>query len=160
MRKSEKWKRGLRICVTWHNRRLFRRFSFTLKLKNSHRNHFSFHIFEHVTLNFKKWRDMNDFWGENIFCEVGSNNEKAPKGKIDKAPKIMNHNLTEAMSHHLTEWFNQFVPNPRSWFEGMISENCDSLLEIQFFTELEEFICNTYVTYDMYWNMWLLGTYF
>lgn len=42
----------------------------------------------------------------------------------------------------------------------MIPENCDSLLEIQFFTELEEFICNTYVTYDMYWNMWLLGTYF
>ena len=39
---------------------------------------------------------MNDFWGENIFCEVGSNNEKAPKGKIDKAPKIMNHHLDDS----------------------------------------------------------------
>lgn len=46
---------------------------------------------------------MNDFWGENIFCEVGSNNEKAPKGKTDKAPKTMNHNLTEALSHKLIE---------------------------------------------------------
>jgi len=47
---------------------------------------------------------MNDFWGENILCEVGSNNEKAPKGKIgiDKAPKIMNHYLNDEMTHLLT----------------------------------------------------------
>ena len=60
-------------------------------------------------------------FGEKIFfCEVGSNNEKAPKGKIDKAPKIMNHHLDDSSLDRMNQ------PKPKRRFEGMmISENCD-----------------------------------